>query len=207
MQTMLATKQKTVGKPSIGGPFTLVDSNGRPVTNADFRGRFMLLYFGFTRCPDICPSELVKVGTVLDQLGPKVTIDGSFSTLFISVDPQRDSLSQLQSYAKDFHPTITYLTGTKDQVEEATRAFRVYFIKANENEADEEDYLVDHSTVMYLMSPSGELLEFFTSSVTALDIAKRIDAHVHPRVAEVGFIDVMKSILAQFGTLIRGTPN
>ena len=130
MQTLVATKQKTVGKPSLGGPWTLVNSEGVPVTDASLRGKYLLFYFGFTRCPDICPSELVKVGNVLDKL-PSSVPGGGMETLFISVDPQRDTLQQLRAYATDFHPTIKYLTGTKDQIAEATKAYRVYFIKVS----------------------------------------------------------------------------
>lgn len=125
LQTLVTTKQKTVGKPSLGGPWTLVDSEGQPVTEASMRSKFALLYFGFTRCPDICPSELVKVGKVLDLLGTEVA-GNTLETLFISVDPQRDTVKQLREYAQDFHPTIKYLTGTADQIAETTKAFRVY---------------------------------------------------------------------------------
>ena len=208
LQTLVTTKQTTVGKPSLGGPWTLVDTNGKPVTDASYRGKFLLLYFGFTRCPDICPSELVKVGSVLDQLGDGIA-GGSMKTLFISIDPQRDTLQQLRAYAADFHPAIEYLTGTKDQVKEATKAYRVYYIKADENDQDDEDYLVDHTTVMYLVSPTGEFLEFFTSSVTAAEIAKRIKGHIHAGGGggsegdSIGVLDLVKQQLANVGKYFR----
>jgi len=123
LQTLVATKQKTVGKPSLGGPWTLVDSDGRPATEASMASKFVLLYFGFTRCPDICPSELVKVGKVLDRLTPHA--GKTLETLFVSIDPQRDTLKQLRAYSQDFHPTIKYLTGTPDQIAQITKAFRV----------------------------------------------------------------------------------
>mmetsp|Transcript_11313 Transcript_11313/g.19238 ORF Transcript_11313/g.19238 Transcript_11313/m.19238 type:complete len:105 (+) Transcript_11313:264-578(+) len=85
--------------------------------------KFVLLYFGFTRCPDICPSELVKVGKVLDRLTPHA--GKTLETLFVSIDPQRDTLKQLRAYSQDFHPTIKYLTGTPDQIAQITKAFRV----------------------------------------------------------------------------------
>lgn len=206
LQTLVQTKQKTVGKPSLGGPWTLVDSDGKPTTDADYRGRFMLLYFGFTRCPDICPSELVKVGNVLDRLGSDIP-GGSLETLFISVDPQRDTLEQLRAYAQDFHPTIRYLTGTKEQVAEVTKAYRVYFIKANENEQDDEDYLVDHSTVLYLVGPTGEFLDFFTSSTTAPDIASKIQSRLNPEAempVDIGPAEVARETLARLGRVFRG---
>ena len=206
LQTLVATKQKVVGKPSLGGPWTLVESDGKPVTDASLRGKFALLYFGFTRCPDICPSELVKVGNVLDRLGPEIA-GSKLETLFLSVDPQRDFLSQLRAYGTDFHPTIRYLTGTKEQVAAATKAYRVYFIKANENETDEEEYLVDHSTVLYLVGPDGVFLDFFTSSVTAPDIAKRIKDYVDPAAAveTIGPAEVWRETLAKLGRLLRSS--
>mmetsp|Transcript_85717 Transcript_85717/g.242359 ORF Transcript_85717/g.242359 Transcript_85717/m.242359 type:complete len:213 (-) Transcript_85717:69-707(-) len=142
-QELVVKKQTVIGKPSLGGPWTLVRSDGTPVTDACYRGRYMLLYFGFTRCPDICPSELLKVGDTLDLVGAENL--ANLNTLFVSVDPNRDTLQQLKVYAKDFHPTIEYLTGTKDMIAAITKAYRVYFIKANESETDDEDYLVDHS--------------------------------------------------------------
>jgi len=207
LQTLVMTKQKTTGKPSLGGPWSLVDMNGKPVTDADYRGKYVLFYYGFTRCPDICPSELVKVGAVLDLLGPEIA-GKSLETLFISVDPQRDTLSQLREYARDFHPTIQYLTGTKEQIAVATKAWRVYFVKANENENDDEDYLVDHSTVLYLMGPTGEFEEFFTSSVNAPEIAKKIRAHVNQETSsdgEIGPAEVLQATLKKLGKLLRST--
>lgn len=166
----------TVGKAALGGPWVLVDHDGIPRTDASYRGKFCLLYFGFSYCPDICPSELVKVGNVkkqLDSLG--IT---ELQPLFISVDPSRDTVGQLRNYKQDFHPSIIYLTGTRDQIASAAKAYRVYFSKANENEDDEDDYLVDHSIVLYLVSPDGEFLDFFTQRMEVKDIVQRISDRV-----------------------------
>jgi protein SCO1/2 len=119
----------TVGKPSLGGPWVLVDQDGIPRTDASYRGQFTLLYFGFTHCPDICPSELVKVGKIMDELEKKKT--AKVLPLFISVDPSRDTIGQLRFYGQDFHKDFVYLTGTKDQVAAAAKAYRVYFSKVN----------------------------------------------------------------------------
>jgi protein SCO1/2 len=117
----------SVGKPALGGPWVLVDQDGVPRTDASFRGRFTLLYFGFTFCPDICPSELVKVAKIMNALEKKNC--SVVQPLFISVDPSRDTIGQLKHYSQDFHKDFTYLTGTKDQVAAAARAYRVYFSK------------------------------------------------------------------------------
>ena len=97
------TQVQSTGKPLLGGPFTLVDMHGKPVTDKDFHGSFVMLYFGFCHCPDICPSELVKVGMITKKLAETLGA-GVVKPVFISVDPDRDSLAQLRHYAKDFHP-------------------------------------------------------------------------------------------------------
>ncbi|RHY04102.1 hypothetical protein DYB28_002225 [Aphanomyces astaci] len=177
LQTQTTGKVTSVGKPLLGGPWTLVDcESGSCVTDASFHGKHTLLYFGFTHCPDICPNELVRLGDVLDKI-PNVDIE----PLFITVDPARDTVQQMEAYKKDFHPKLRMLTGTPDQVKDVTKAYRVYFTKADESDVDDdgeddEEYLVDHSIVMYLISPSGEFLDFFTQSARVDDIVKKITA-------------------------------
>ena len=158
------------GRPDLGGPFVLVNQKGEPVTDASFKGQYLLLYFGFSHCPDICPSELVKLGKIVDEVGK--TNKGTLKPMFISVDPSRDSVSVLSHYSQDFHQNIEYLTGTNEQISKITRYFRVYFSKVDEDE--DEDYLVDHSIVMYLISPEGDFLDFFTQRMQVTDIVNRI---------------------------------
>lgn len=172
-QTAATKKQSTYGKPALGGSWTLVDAKtGQPVTDATYHGAYTLLYFGFARCPDICPAELVKVGEVVSLLetrkGPTVR------PLFISLDPNRDSLQQLKYYAQDFHPSIDFLVGTPQQVKNAAKCYRVYSSIAD---GDEDDYLIDHSIVLYLNSPDGEFLDFFTQSTSARNVVDGILAH------------------------------
>ena len=121
-QEQAAKKQTTYGKPSLGGPWTLVDAKtNKPVTDASFHGSYVLLYFGFSRCPDICPSELLKVQKVLRLLG-----DEAPTPLFVSLDPRRDSLRQLRAYGKDFDERVRFLVGTPAQCKAAAKAYRVY---------------------------------------------------------------------------------
>ncbi len=175
----VASKVTTTGKAALGGPWVLVDQDGVPRTDASFKGKYTLLYFGFSYCPDICPSELVKIGKVLQKLkAADKNKECPVKPLFISVDPTRDTVGQLKFYAQDFDDNFTYLTGTKEQVAKASKAYRVYFSKANENENDEEDYLVDHSIVFYLVNPKGEFLDFFTQRMKADDIVEKIKDHV-----------------------------
>lgn len=174
-QTQAATKQTTYGKPSLGGSWTLVSSKtGLAVTDASYRGQYTLLYFGFSRCPDICPAELVKVGEILSLLqarrGPEV------KALFISLDPRRDSLAQLRYYARDFDDRIDFLTGTPEQVKAAGKRYRVYSsIAAGDHDSD--DYLIDHSIVLYLNGPDGQFVDFFTQSTNARDVVDGILRH------------------------------
>lgn len=173
----LSSQVRTTGKPDLGGPFVLVDHNGNPVTDASYKGQFLLLYFGFTYCPDICPSELVKIGKIVDEVEKNKL--GNLKPIFISVDPSRDTIGQMRHYSQDFHPAIDYLTGTTEQVAAVARAYRVYFSKVDED-ADGE-YLVDHSIVLYLLSPDGEFLDFFTQKMQISDITKKIGAYMELR--------------------------
>jgi protein SCO1 len=163
----------TAGKPAIGGPWSLVDLQGNLVTNKSFEGKWLLLYFGFARCPDICPSEMLKVAKVMDTLAvshPKLA--AQLVPLFVSIDPARDSLQALRAYAKDFHPKYIFLTGAPEQVRNMAKTYRVYFSKADES-AD-GDYLVDHSIVIYFHDDTGDLADCFTQSMRPSDVVEKI---------------------------------
>jgi len=163
----------TTGKPAIGGPWSLVDLNGNLVTEENFKGKWLLLYFGFARCPDICPSEMVKVGKVMDILEVKYPkLRPHIVPIFVSVDPARDSLKALKEYAKDFHPSYIFLTGSPQQVEQMAKKYRVYVSKADET--DDGDYLVDHSIVIYFHDDTGDLADCFTQSMRASDVVERV---------------------------------
>ncbi|XP_071722845.1 protein SCO1 homolog 1, mitochondrial-like [Rutidosis leptorrhynchoides] len=152
-----AVKQgPSAGKAAIGGPFKLVDHNGKSVTENDFKGKWTLIYFGFTHCPDICPDELQKLATAIDKIKAKAGFE--IVPVFISVDPERDSVEQVREYVKEFHPKLIGLTGDPEEIKKAARAYRVYYMKTEE---EGSDYLVDHSIIMYLMDPNMEFVKFF----------------------------------------------
>lgn len=153
----------STGKALIGGPFALTDTAAKPVTNANFSGRPMLVYFGFTHCPDICPSGLQIISSALDQLGPNAT---KVSALFITLDPERDTAAKLGEYLKSFNPQIIGLTGTADEIATVTKAYRVYAKKVA-SETSAADYSIDHSGFMYLMDPNGEYRSHFPHNVGA----------------------------------------
>lgn len=160
----------TTGTALVGGPFTLVDHTGKTVTEKDFLGKYALVYFGFTNCPDICPAALQTMSAALDALGPKAD---RITPLFITVDPERDTPERLAQYVASFHPRLVGLTGTVGQVEAAAKAYRVYFKKA---EAGQEPgaYSVDHTSIIYLMDPRGAYAAHFAHGASAAEMAERL---------------------------------
>jgi protein SCO1/2 len=159
-----------VGQALIGGPFTLTDHNGKRVTDRDFRGRYMLVFFGFTFCPDVCPSGLQVIAAALDKLGPKAE---SIVPLFITVDPERDTPEQLASYVKSFHPRLIGLTGTPAEIEAVIKAYRVYARKVADPKST-AGYTFDHSTFIYLMGPDGAYRTHFTHATSVDVMAERL---------------------------------
>ncbi|XP_028760925.1 protein SCO1 homolog 1, mitochondrial [Neltuma alba] len=146
----------SAGKAAIGGPFNLINHDGKRVTEKDFLGNWTLIYFGFTHCPDICPDELQKLAAAVDKIKKKSGIE--IVPVFISVDPERDTVEQVREYVKEFHPKLIGLTGSSDEIKNVARAYRVYYMKTTE---EDSDYLVDHSIVMYLMGPDMQFVKFF----------------------------------------------
>ncbi len=165
------SSEATPSIPTIGGPFTLVDHDGNTVTDAAFRGRYMLIYFGYTYCPDVCPTALGATGEALDMLGEA---GDSIVPLFITVDPQRDTPAALKDYVGHFHPRMVGLTGSAKQIVDVAKAYRVYFAKVVEEGADEDAYLVDHTAITYLMGPDGGFLTHFAHGTTPETMARRI---------------------------------
>ncbi|XP_061366428.1 protein SCO1 homolog 1, mitochondrial [Gastrolobium bilobum] len=152
-----AVKQgPSAGKAAIGGPFHLINHHGKYVTEKDFLGKWTLMYFGFTHCPDICPDELQKLAAAVDKIKNKAGIETV--PVFISVDPERDTVEQVGEYVKEFHPKLIGLTGSPDEIKSVARAYRVYYMKTAE---EDSDYLVDHSIVIYLMGPDMDFVKFF----------------------------------------------
>jgi protein SCO1/2 len=153
----------------IGGPFALTDQNGARRTDADFRGKLMLVYFGFTYCPDICPTDLQQMGLAVDRLG---SAGEMVQPVFITLDPERDTAEHLKDYMALFHPRFVGLTGDAPAIEAAARAYRVYFKKAERE--DKSDYTIDHSAFIYLMGRNGEYRGFFPPGTSSDRMADAI---------------------------------
>jgi len=156
---------------TVGGPFTLTNQDGKTVTEADYRGRYMLVFFGYTYCPDICPTTLQTVSNAMDMLG---TDADRVQPLFVSVDPARDTAEVLKAYVGHFHPRMVGLTGTPEQIESVAKEYKVYFQKVQEEGAADDEYLMNHSSIIYLMGPEGEFVAHFTHETTADEIAAEI---------------------------------
>ncbi len=151
--------------------YLLQDVRGRVVTKESFRGRFQLVTFGFTSCPDVCPTTLLGFKNVLEALGDKA---GRVQPLFITVDPERDTAELLREYTAAFDPRITGLTGSAELIERAARTFRVSYQKVREPGASPGIYTMDHSTGMYFLDPEGRFLVKFSITAPAGEIAARI---------------------------------
>jgi protein SCO1/2 len=161
---------RTEGRALVGGPFSLADT--KRVTDRDFRGKLMLVFFGYTHCPDVCPTELQNMATVLEKLGPDAK---QVAPLFISVDPARDTPEALSAYLGNFSPLIKGLTGTQDEVASAAKAYRVYFKKAD---GGPDDYTVDHSVFIYLMDRDGNYITHFMFNSPPENIVNVIKKHI-----------------------------
>jgi cytochrome oxidase Cu insertion factor (SCO1/SenC/PrrC family) len=169
-----ATRSMAGGEALVGGPFTLTDQHGAVVTEQDFAGRYMLIYFGYTYCPDFCPMSLSNMTQALDLLPPEQA--EQVTPILITVDPERDTVEQLAEYAPLFHPRLVALTGTPEETRQAAKAYRVYFSKAGNG--DGSDYLMDHSTFIYLMGPDGKYVRHFSHSATPEEIAAGVEAAI-----------------------------
>lgn len=160
-------KTITTGTASIGGPFTLVSTNGETVTDQSYRGKWLLIFFGYTYCPDVCPTSLNNMSVALENLG-KVAND--IRALFITVDPQRDTSEVLTDYLKSFDSRIVGLTGTQAQIDSVVKEYRVY-AEQQKSETSGDNYLVSHSAYLYLMDPGGAFVNVLKGTESGEEIA------------------------------------
>lgn len=156
--------------PDIGGRFALVDQNDKPRKSEDFSGKYMLVYFGYSYCPDICPMGLQNISAALKQI--KADRD-QVAVLFITIDPERDTVDLLKDYSANFDPNILYLTGSVEAIEKAKKAYKVYAAKSQNSKTTE--YLMDHSTLIYLMDRSGKLIDHFPHTVDPQTLADNLN--------------------------------
>ena len=155
----------------IGGPFALQGGDGRTVNDQTLKGRPFLVYFGYTHCPDVCPTELAQISDILTKMGDK-----SIPALFITVDPERDTPKVMQDYVSSFNPAIIGLSGNPQAVEAAEKAFRVYARKGEKQ--PDGDYSMDHSSIIYLMDKKGAFVEAFNVERPPAEAAKELEKYL-----------------------------
>jgi protein SCO1/2 len=163
------------GRGHVGGPFELVDHTGKKRTDADFRGKLLIVFFGYTYCPDICPAELLQIGLALDQLG---AAGDDVQPLFISVDPERDTPAVLAEYVSSFHPRLIGLTGMPEQIRKVANSYKAYYAKYTP--PDGGVYLIDHTGFTYLMDRAGKYLGFFPPGTSADRMVEIIRPYLIP---------------------------
>jgi protein SCO1/2 len=156
--------------PRIGGPFKLIAGDGRVVTDGDFRGKYLLIYFGYTECPDVCPTTLQEVGKALDLLGPKAE---ALRALFITVDPKRDTPKVIGAYAAGFSARLIGLSGSADAIGAVEREYQIY-VAIHRTGPGPDDYTVDHTSVLYLMGPDGRFVAPISADEPAAALAADI---------------------------------
>ncbi len=161
---------------AIGGPFTLEDQTGKPVTDQTYNGEFRLIYFGYTFCPDACPTELQVMAQAVDLLGPDA---GKVQPIFVTIDPARDTPKQLAGYVPLFDKRLVGLTGTPQQIAQIAREYKVYYAKADAANGDPTAYAMNHSSFVYLMGPDGKFLTVFSSDTDADQMAQQIKRYMH----------------------------
>jgi protein SCO1/2 len=156
------------GGASLGGPFTLTRADGATVTESTYRGKWLLVYFGYTYCPDACPTALNAIAEAMEKLGPAAA---SVQPLFITIDPARDTPTVVGEYVKAFDPRIVGLTGTEGQIAAVAKEYQVYY-KRRETEGG--PYLMDHTSLIYVVDPAGKLVRFFGGSSSGERIAQHL---------------------------------
>ena len=163
-----ATAANTATGASLGGPFTLVAADGRTVTDQSYRGKWLLVYFGYTYCPDVCPTTLNNIAQALVRLGADTR---AVTPIFITVDPQRDTRQVIGQYVKAFDPRIVGLTGSQAQIAAVAKEYRVYY---EPQPAQNGGYLVDHSSFIYVIDPHGKFVKILPGSTSGAEIAAAI---------------------------------
>ena len=166
----LADSQGGRGGFGVGGPFTLMDGNGNTVTDRDFRGKYILVYFGYTMCPDVCPTTLNAVADAMEKLGPAAK---KIQPLFITVDPKRDTPPVVKQFAAAFGPEFIGLTGSADQIAAVAKEYRVYYAE-HRTGSGPNDYSMDHSSVLYLMDTKGGFIAPVRADLSGEEMAANL---------------------------------
>jgi cytochrome oxidase Cu insertion factor (SCO1/SenC/PrrC family) len=170
-------KSVITGHADVGGPFRLTDQHGKTVSDADFRGRYMLIYFGYSFCPDVCPTTLGVMAQALDKLGGDAR---RVTPIFITIDPERDTPQVLADYMKAFGPSFVGLTGSVAAIKDAEKKYRVYAVKKplGSSNGSGGAYGMDHSSVLYLVGPNGKMISFYDEAISPDALAKELKQRI-----------------------------
>ncbi len=171
LSAMAAHAQEQTASAPVGGRFMLEDHNGQVVTDQDYQGRFLLITFGYTYCPDVCPTNLVNMSEALEHLGERAD---QIAPVFVTVDPGRDTAERLRDYVDHFDQRITGLTGPQPMIDSISKRYKIVTDIHRPKGWDQDDYLVDHTGSIFLMSPEGTFLVKFAHGMPPADMAKRI---------------------------------
>jgi len=163
---------KTVGQVAVGGKFELVDAKGTVYTQENLIGKYTLINFGYTFCPDVCPTGLQTAAMALDLLPMRKS--AKVQSYFITIDPERDTPEVMADYVQHFHKSLVGLSGSLEQVKKAAKAYKVYYKKVAEEGKPEDEYLMDHSAFQFLMGPEGQYLAHFPHGITPEDFAQKL---------------------------------
>jgi protein SCO1/2 len=161
------------GTALVGGPFEATNQDGKRVSEKDFLGKNTIYYFGYTYCPDICPAELQVISAALSEVPDAAQ---NFNLVFVTVDPDRDTPAVMKEYVSHFWPGTTGLTGSGEDLRRMASAFRVYYGKVPDKDASPDNYLMDHSSIAYLMGPDGAFVKHFAYGTSAEEISKTLVA-------------------------------
>ncbi|UTW55079.1 SCO family protein [Kordiimonas sp. SCSIO 12610] len=167
-----SSPSQTTSQSGPGGPFTLISHKGTKVSDDDFRGKHMMVYFGYSYCPDVCPLELQKLTSSLLDLEKEGYDTSPIQPLFISVDPERDTPETLNEYVPLFHPSMIGLTGSAEEIADVAKKYKVYFAKRESDDVD--GYLMDHLSVIFLMDQNGNYQRLFTARDKPEDITNAL---------------------------------
>ncbi len=165
---------ETANEALIGGDFSLTDGKGKTITNKDFRGKHMLIYFGFTHCPDICPTSLLLIQNAINQLGDK---GKNIVPIFITLDPERDTPEAVGQYVAHFGPNLVGLSGTAEQIKHVADAYKIYYRKVEDKDSA-MGYVIDHSGFMYLMGPDGKYVTHFPHTIAEQSLTDGLAAAI-----------------------------
>jgi cytochrome oxidase Cu insertion factor (SCO1/SenC/PrrC family) len=165
-------RKLTIGRNLIGGPWELVNHDGKLMSSNDFLGKWVLIYFGFTHCPDICPDEIEKMVEIINKIEKEKLLSNDIVGLFFTVDPSRDTPERVKKYLEEFSPKLIGFTGSKEQIDKVCKTFRVYHSEGPKDLGS--DYIVDHTIIQYLMDPEGNFIDYYGQKRSANEVVDAI---------------------------------